>query len=93
MPFIAKDIAILRLSVTNDGHLELSHENVNDKNGKFLLSPLGSIYVRKKQLFNIYMKQSKDVYLLHNCVYYIHVTVIVTHCLASITLFSFLSPK
>ena len=41
----------------------------------------------KTQLFIIYMKQSQDVYLLYNCVYYIHVTVILTRFLASIALF------
>ena len=42
-----KDVAILRLSVTCGGHLEFSHEKVDEKNGFFLFSHLGSIYVKK----------------------------------------------
>ena len=33
----------------------------------------------KTQLFKIDIKKSQDVYLLHNCLYYIHVIVILTH--------------
>jgi len=32
IPFTAKDIAILRLSVTGGGHLECYYENVDEKN-------------------------------------------------------------
>ena len=31
MPFITKDIAILSLLVTGGGHIEFSHENVDEK--------------------------------------------------------------
>ena len=41
IPFIAKDIAILRLSVTGGGHLEFSHEKVDEKNGNSVFSLLG----------------------------------------------------
>ena len=47
----------------------------------------------KTQLFKFYMTKSQDVYVLHNCIYYIHFTVILTHLFASIGLFSFLSPR
>ena len=50
-----------------------------------------NIYYEKTQLLHIYMEKSQGVYLLHNCVYYIHFTVILTDLLASITLFSFFS--
>ena len=40
IPFIAKHIAILRLLVTGGGHLEFSHEKVNEKNGNSFYSVL-----------------------------------------------------
>ena len=40
MAGITKDIAILRLSVTGGGHLEFSHENVDEKNGNSFCSVL-----------------------------------------------------
>jgi len=43
IPFIAKDIAIIRSLVYGGGHLEFSHEKVDEKNGKSFFSPLGSI--------------------------------------------------
>ena len=36
IPFIDKDIAIIRIWVTGSGHFEFSHENVDEKNGIFL---------------------------------------------------------
>ena len=36
--FIAKDIAILRLSVTSDGHLQFSNERVDEKIGNSFYS-------------------------------------------------------
>ena len=79
IPFITKDIAILRLSVTGGG------DKVDEKHGNSFFQFL-RVNIKKK-LFKFYMKKSEDVYVLHNCVYYIHFTVIVTHCLASIALF------
>ena len=46
IPFIAKDIAIIRLSVTGGGHLELSHEKLDKKRKQFVSCRLGSIYVK-----------------------------------------------
>ena len=43
---------------------------------------------KNKIIKNLHEK-SHDVYLLHKCVYYIHFTVILTHCLACMALFSF----
>ena len=64
IPFNAKYIAFIRLQVTGGGHLEFSHEKVDGKNGNTIISKLH--------------EKSLNVYLLHNCVYYIHFTVILT---------------
>ena len=43
IPFITKDIAIMRILVIGGGHLEFSQEKVDEKNRKFFFSPLRSI--------------------------------------------------
>ena len=43
IPFIAKDIAIIRLLVTGGGHLEFFHEKVDGKNGNSFVSSFASI--------------------------------------------------
>ena len=43
IPFIAKDVAIIRILVTGGGHLEFSHEKVGEKMETDFTSPLGSI--------------------------------------------------
>ena len=78
--------------MTGGGHLEFSHEKVDEQNGSSFFQSLRVNISEKTQIFNVYMNKSQDVYELHNCVYYIHFTVTVTHCLANIALFSFLSP-
>ena len=40
VPIIAKDIAIVRLSVIGGGHLQFSHEKVGEENGNSLFSVL-----------------------------------------------------
>ena len=45
--------------VADGGHLEFSHEKVNEKNGKFFQSFRVNIS-EKSQLFNIYMKKSQN---------------------------------
>ena len=60
IPFIAKDIAILRLSVTGGGHLEFSHEKVDEKMETVLFQFFSVNISEKTQLFKIYMKKSQN---------------------------------
>ena len=77
---VAKDIAILRLSVISGGHLAFSHAIVNEKMETVFFSVhLGQLKWKKTQLFEMYTKKSQDIYLLHNCVYYVHFMLILTH--------------
>ena len=69
IPFITRDIAILRLSVTGGGNLEFSHENVDEKMETACFQSFGVNISEKSQLFKIYMKKSQNMYLLHNSVY------------------------
>ena len=76
-------IVILRLLVTGGGHLEFS---------QFLFSPLGSIYVKKTQLFKIYIQITGRIFatqLRIQYTFYGHFKVFY----ANIPLFSFLSPR
>ena len=63
-------IAILRLSVTGGGHLEFPHEKVDEKNGNSFFQFFRVNISEKTQLFQIYMKKSQNMYLLHNSVYH-----------------------
>ena len=56
IPFIAKDIAIIKLLVTGGNHLEFSHEKVDEKNGKFF--QILNISEKKPQLFKIVNRKS-----------------------------------
>ena len=71
IPFITKDIAIIRILVTGGGHLEFSHEKVDKKMETVFFQSLRVNISEKSQLFKIYMKKSQNVFLLHNSVYYI----------------------
>ena len=70
VPFITKDIAIIRILVTGGGHLEFSHEKVDEKMETVFFQSFRVNISEKSQLFKIYMKISQDVFLLHNSVYY-----------------------
>ena len=69
IPFIAKDIAIIRIMVTGGGHLEFSQEKVHEKSGNSFFQFFRVNISEKTQLFKIYMKKSQNLYLLHNSVY------------------------
>ena len=58
IPFITKDIAIIRILVNAGGHLEFSHEKVDEKNGNIFFSVL--LESEKSQLLKIYMKKSHN---------------------------------
>ena len=70
IPFIAKDIAIIRILMTGGGHLEFYHEKMDEKNGNSFFQFFRVNINEKTQLFKIYMKKSQNMYLLHNSVYY-----------------------
>ena len=57
-------------SVTGGGHLEFSHEKVDEKK-ETVFSQFFRVNISgKTKLFKIYMKKSQNMYLLHNSVYY-----------------------
>ena len=70
----------------DDGHLEFSHEKVDENKETVFFSVLLGQYKWKTQLFKIYTNTSQDVYLLHNCVYCIY---LFNAFVAGIGLFSF----
>ena len=56
IPFIAKDIAFIRLLVTGGGHLEFSYEKVEGKMETGFFQSICVNISEKTQLFKIYMK-------------------------------------
>ena len=60
IPFIAKGIAIIRILMTGGGHLEFSHEKMDEKNGNSFFYSFRVNISEKSQLFKIYMKKSQN---------------------------------
>ena len=51
IPFITKDIAIIRILVKCGGHLEFSHEKMDEKNGNSFFQSFRVNISEKSQLF------------------------------------------
>ena len=75
MPFIAKDIAIIRLLVTGGGHLESSHEKVDGQNGNSFFHSFRVNISEKTQSFKIYMK-SYWTYICYITAYNIYIYIL-----------------
>ena len=60
IPFITKDIAIIKKLVNGGSHLEFSHEKVDEKNGNSFFQSSRVNISEKSQLFKSYMKKSQN---------------------------------
>ena len=60
IPYITKDIAIVRSLVNGGGHLEFSHEKVDEKMETVFFQSFMVNISEKSQLFKIYMKKSQN---------------------------------
>ena len=60
IPFIAKDIAIIRILVNRGGHLAFSHEKLTKKMETVIFQSFRVNLSEKSQLFKIYMKKSQN---------------------------------
>ena len=65
--FITKDIAIIRIVVNSGGHLEFSHEKVDEQNGNSFVQSFRVNISEQSQLFKMYIKKVTE---RHNAIHY-----------------------